>query len=178
MKQIIFIVIMLGLMTALTSCGKDEGHICSNRQAKVLGECIDTARHDFIFSGYPDFYCFNDSVAIGINKKKSGNTIYVKVFPYIQDRGIGKNWLTGGSRSSISLPWKFYEHCYESPEDRTQYYTFLFVQDWDKITEETKEIHCRLELRDGISTGEHDPEIISPSAVLDSSTVVLKRVFY
>lgn len=179
MKQILFLFMISGILWTMAGCDSDEEHICSSKQVKVLSECIDTARHDFIFIGYPDFYCFNDSVAIGIKDYNyQRNIIYFRVYPYIQDRGIGKNWLIGGATSSGGSSWKFYERCYQSPEDNSQYHTFLFVLDGDKITEDTKEIHCRLELRDGIYTDEYDPEIITPSAILDTSTVVLKRLFY
>ncbi len=181
MKQIIILVIMSGLMTALVSCDKDEmGCSSLSGHVRIANCCINPSRHDFIFTGYPNFYCYNDSIAIGIHDFNSkhpfiSNTIYVSTFPYIQDRGIGKNWRIGGSSTGN---WKFYEHCYHSPDDKKDYDTFLFVLDGDKITKDTKEIHCRLELRAGIYTDEYDPEIITPSAILDTSTVVLKRVFY
>ncbi len=176
MKQIIILVMMSCLMTALVSCDKDEGPTCSNDQVKVLGECIKKSEGIFYFVGYPDFYCYNDSVVVSINTSTRHNEIYLNVYPYIQDRGIGRNRLIGGSSNYYNSPWKFYEYCYHSPEDMTPYHTFLLVLDGDKITEDTKEIHCRLELRSGIFAGVCDPEIVT--ALLDTSTVVLKRVFY
>lgn len=178
MKQILFLIIISGMLWTMAGCDSDEGHICSNEQVKVLGECIEKSERNLYFVGYPDFYCYNDSVAVSINIATRYNKIHVSVYPYILDRGIGRNWLMGGARGAGYSPWKFYEHCYHSPEDKKDYDTFLFVLDGDKITEDTKEIHCRLELRDGIYTDEYDPEIITPSAILDTSTVVLKRLFY
>lgn len=176
MKQLIFLIIVSSILGAMSSCDSDEGHICSNEQVKVLGECIEKSEKNLYFVGYPDFYCYNDSVAVSINTTSRYNVIHVNVYPYIQDRGVGKNWLIGGLRGAGYSSWKFYERCYQSPEDNSQYHTFLFVLDGDKINEDTKEIHCRLELRDGIYVGDFDPEIVS--TLLDSSTVVLKRLFY
>ncbi|HRO07474.1 MAG TPA: hypothetical protein PK047_01315 [Saprospiraceae bacterium] len=59
--------------------------------------------------------------------------------------------------------------CSEAYNSPLTYNTFLVVEDYDKITSETREIQCRLELRD------KQTDYFEPYKILDSARIVLKR---
>lgn len=176
MKTIISVLYSILTIALISSCCKDpKPGECPDGKQWILGGCVDETKELYIFSAYPDFYCFNDSLALGYDIQKGElNWSYRKIYKYINNQGKGDNWLIAGFESSDSGLGKFSARCSESPGSGVKYYTFLYIEDHDKITSETREIRGRLELGDRYPLPE--PVGDGTYTVLDSSYVIFKRV--
>lgn len=172
-KSVLYSILTIVL---ISSCCKDpKSGECADGKQWILGGCVDETKELYIFSGYPDFYCFNDSLALGYDVQRGGlNWSYYLNTQYTKNKGVGNNWLMGTFSSSDSGWGKFSARCSESPDSGIKYYTFLYIEDHDKITSETREIRGRLELGDRYPLPE--PVGDGTYTVLDSSYVILKRV--
>lgn len=175
MKNFNLILLSWIVLFSMQSCSKCPEE-CATNQVKVLGACKSRAFDQYLFGAYPDFYCFNDSIVLGYSKDKSNHEsiIYLRHFQYLENKGQGNNWLIGGLRSSDHVN-EFYEQCWDNPKQGVTYHTFLYVEDFDKITKETKELKGILELRSS-QYAQHSSPIHNPKVVLDSSTVILRRL--
>ncbi len=172
----IYFLLLISVSISFVSCDScpDE---CGAGKISILGQCEDD-QNMFLFAAYPNFYCYNDSIVVGFPKDHSINEskIYVSVFRYLEEKGSGTNWLSGGLRSSHVLKNEFYEQCKDKPEGNITYHTFLIIEDIEKITEGTSEIKGKLELRTSQYSAHHYPEVYPPKVVLDSAAIVLKRL--
>lgn len=168
--------ILIGLFFLFCGCYKNpKPGECEEGKQWILGGCITEPKELYLFSGYPDFYCFNDSIAVGFPVDKiDAPIIYVNSYQYLENQGGKNNWLIGGSRTSNGRG-EFRETCWNAPGKAITYFTFLTMLDYKNVRADTKELHCKLELRAG-PLDDQDAPVYPPKTVLDSSTVILKRV--
>lgn len=147
---------------------------CPDEQ-KIFGNCWQEKRELYLFSGFPEFYCYNDSIAVGYPVEEIDSpTIYIRSYQYLENQGSKENWIITGTLTSNGRG-EFKEVCYNAPDKAITYYTFLVVEDYNNVGADTKELHCKLELRENLY-GEQDDPNLPPNKVLDSSTIILKRV--
>lgn len=168
--------ISIGLIFLIFGCCKDpKPGECGEGRQWIIGGCWDEPKEYYFFSGFPDFYCYNDSIAVGFPVHESDfPKIYVSRYQYLENQGSKDNWLIGGSRSSNGRG-EFVEICDNARNKKITYYTFLVVEDYKNVGADTKELHCKLELREN-QYDDRDSPSLPPNTVLDSSTIVLKRV--
>lgn len=176
MRHYINFTISIGLIFLIYGCCKDpKPGECGEGRQWIIGGCWDEPKEYYFFSGFPDFYCYNDSIAVGFPVHESDfPKIYVSRYQYLENQGSKDNWLIGGSRSSNGRG-EFYETCWNAPGKAITYFTFLTIVDYKNVGVNTKELQCKLELRAGLFDDQDNP-IFPPKTVLDSSTIVLKRV--
>lgn len=156
-----------------TSCHKDtEGK----------GDCLtvgcwgDDDDLYYIFANEQiDFYCLNGPTAIGVatpeNESWQGDLIRLWGYPYyLEKKGEGLNLqfdlFKGGPVDGV-----FNIFCEDNAKNSDPFVTYLFVENYNQITKDTKEIHCRLEYREKVFV-----PLDWPNTVLDSQRVTLKRV--
>lgn len=179
MRHNIILTILIGLIFLIFGCCKDpKPGECGEGRQWIIGGCWNEPREFYFFSGFPDFYCYNDSIAVGIPVDEIVSPIiYLSSYQYLENQGSKDNWLTGGSRSNRGRGEEldFYETCWNAPGRKISYFTFLTILDYKNVGVGTKELHCKLELRADLYD-DQDAPIYPPKTVLDSSTIILKRV--
>ncbi|MCZ2100551.1 MAG: hypothetical protein LC107_03325 [Chitinophagales bacterium] len=92
----------------------------------------------------------------------------------MENQGSKENWLVGSTGTSNGRG-EFFDVCWNARGKAVTYYTFLVVKDYKNVGADTKELHCKLELREN-QYDDRDSPSLPPNTVLDSSTIVLKRV--
>lgn len=171
MKNLIVFSVFFAFAVLAMGCHKNNlnDNECGPGLVKIIGSCYPDKVPYYFFSGYPDFYCLNDSVAVGVRVNPGDqDVIIIKQYAFLAEKGVGSNHLIGGSNSGDNRG-EFLDACHERPDEKIRYNTFLVVEDYDKITKDTRELHCRLELRD------KQFDNFEPFKILDSARVVLKR---
>lgn len=164
--------ILVGLILSAVSCHR-ELVLCESADYKIIGRCFEDPREYYFFTGYPDFYCFNDSIAVGIPVDDLDDPwLYFNCSFYIDDKG-GRGNEIHLTKSASNGQGAFNHGCYQAQSKETPYTTYLFVEDYKNIDADTKELHCKL--RTEFHDVQANPDYPSIS-VIDSTTIVLKRV--
>ncbi len=166
------LVFLLCVMIA-TSCHKPD-ESCSEFTKSTIACWQERQDSYFIFDNENiDFYCLNGPVAVGFAKEKSSDQsdlLKLLGYPYFLDKK-GENFnqqfgsYTGGSEKGV-----FDAYCYDTRKDKNSFNTYVVVENYDKITKDTKEIYCRLEYR------KYQWDIERYYTVVDSMRTTFKRV--
>lgn len=122
-----------------------------------------------------DFYCYNGPTALGIAKDKNSSThksdlLQFAGYPYYDEiKGEGSNQQFHSTEGTDGFG-VFSTACSENRENKNRIITYIFIENYDLITSETKELTCRLELWEEYAIPLHYPH-----TVIDSSVVIFKR---
>lgn len=172
MRSYLNYLVIIGFISIVNiGCSDADNKPCKDGLPKIIGFCDIIEDGEMIFTGFPDFYCWEDSVAVVFDKT---NGYFNELIAITKDFRFNlddpKNLTSISFYGGINF---FDTTCYDTPSSESRHLVILLFDEDLTVDESTTSILGNFYLCEGKALVEG----VSAENIIESKRVALKRVW-